>query len=73
MADYIDSFVIKAKNNLYIGVDHSSGGYPYETDIITLAKIWTSKKDAYEYSQKFKDQNWTLHSVIINTVPTRWF
>jgi len=61
-------FIIKTKSGKYIGIDGSSGGYPWETDNIFQAKIWSDKKAAWEYNQMFK-KDWTLHTLTINTIP----
>lgn len=66
-------FVIMTENNKYIGIDSASGGYPYETERIQDAKIWLEKEDAYDYKLKFPKENWTLHTLMIRTIPTRWF
>lgn len=65
-------FVIMTENKKYIGIDSASGGYPYETERIQDAKIWL-EEDAYNYKLVFPKENWTLHSLMIGTIPTRWF
>ena len=63
------------KNNTtdrYIGVDESSGGYPYDTEAI-YAKIWNNALAALEYYSLFrKTENWTLHMLTVVTMPTKW-
>jgi hypothetical protein len=70
---FMETYVIKSENGKYIAIDTASGGYPYETERIQGANIWSSKEDAYDYKNKFPKENWTLHNLIINTIPTRWF
>ncbi len=73
MSNTIENYVIKNDKGYYIGIDSASGGYPFQTESIINAKIWLSKEDAHDYKRMFNDENWTLHAVIINTIPTRWF
>lgn len=65
-------YVIKTKTNKYIGLDTPSGGYPYELDTVTHARIWNNKHDAKLYRDTFKNEDWTLHEVKINTKPITW-
>lgn len=69
----MQKFVIKSGNGNYIGIDRASGGYPFETENINSAYLWTRKEDAYNYKLKFPKEDWTLHTVHVTTVPTRWF
>lgn len=64
-------YVIKNSKGNYIGIDHASGGYPYPTGF-QLAKIWATKKEAFEYKQKFPDYDWTLHILKVETESTSW-
>lgn len=68
----MESFVIKTVNGKYIAVDAASGGYPYETERISDAKIWSSKQEAFAYNNLFKKQNWTLHRLVIETTLVSW-
>jgi hypothetical protein len=65
-------YVIVTKEGRYIDIDQSSGGYPYET--LISPKLWTSKKEAKSYANKFgeRSKDWSLHTFEISTKPCSW-
>jgi len=61
------NYVIKINNTpCYVGIDETSGGYPYETEI-RFAKIWNSIENAIEYMAMFKNENWDLYELHYET------
>ena len=54
---------IYTQDNLYIAMDNSSGGYPYETSNFMRAKVWYSKDEAEKYKSMFNsdgNNGWEL-------------
>lgn len=65
----MDFYVLKnEKTGKLIGIDHSSGGYPYDCDL-TGAKIWTDKKYAKGYAETFPNKELTLHKLKVEEEP----
>jgi len=56
-------FVLMAQDGSYVGVDESSGGYPWYPDSLFRAKFWSDKGEALKYAHTFKDEGWTLHTL----------
>lgn len=70
-------YVIKTKSNKHIGIDTASGGYPFESNTVTGARIWNNKDEAKRYrdtfiSPAYGGENWSLHEVKIDTKTTSW-
>ena len=64
-------YVIKNNDtNKWIGVDKSSGGYPYDTDI-ERAEIFYNKESAIKYRNVMK-ANWSLFRLEMHGIPERW-
>jgi hypothetical protein len=66
-------YVIVNKNDgNYIGVDKTSGGYPFHTTL--HPKLWSSKQDAKKYADLFRDmaKDWELHKFVTSTEPCSW-
>lgn len=64
-------YVIKNNDtNKWIGVDKSSGGYPYDTDI-ERAEIFYDKESAIKYRNIMK-ANWSLFRLEMHGIPERW-
>lgn len=56
-------YIFMSKNLYsYIAIDAASG-YPYYVKDFWRAKIWYSKKEAYEYYMHFKESQWTLKEI----------
>ena len=52
-------FVIKNnKTNKYIDIDQTSGGYPYDTELINCKKF--QLEEAIEYKNIFKNEDWKI-------------
>jgi hypothetical protein len=61
-------YVIKNnKTDLYIAIDQSSGGYPYDVKL-QYAKIFNSIIEAEEYKNICK-KDWTIHNLWISSSP----
>lgn len=64
-------FVIRnRKTGKFIGVNQSSGGYPYETDIFSAERM--SRYTANGYRQTMHEANWDLYSLIVSDVSVSW-
>ena len=53
-------FCFITEEGLYVGIDDSSGGYPYTTNIPTSIYLWRSKEEALKYKSHFPKENWIL-------------
>ena len=56
-------FVFRHANGEYVGIDMSSGGYPYLDESIHRAKWFHSVAEAKEYQLVIKATDWTLLEV----------
>lgn len=67
-----EKYVIKNDNTgQYIGMDQTSGGYPYDTEI-EKALIWYDKDEAFDYKRMFPREHWSLHIINFESTPTSW-
>lgn len=59
-------FVLQAPNGKFVGVDTNSG-YPYETNRLNGARIWTANETErmLDYSFQFKKENWVIREVTL--------
>lgn len=55
------------KDGRYAGIDHSSGGYPYPTDSLNRAELWSDKKEIIRYQDMFPHLK--LHKLDYTLVP----
>lgn len=53
----------------YVGLDKSSGGYPYSTLQFYNIKFWNDLKEVNNYRRMFPRENFTLNQVV--SVTTR--
>jgi hypothetical protein len=54
--------VIRNRNNkMFIGVDESSGGYPWECDFLRALK--TTSESASEYRNTMQARDWDLYAL----------
>ena len=59
---------VSAATSKFIATDSASGGYPYETDNIMVARVWTNIKHAFDYHGAFQNKmGWILHRVSFST------
>lgn len=64
-------YVIKNnETNKWIGVDETSGGYPYDTDI-ERAEIFYDKESAIKYRNVMK-ANWSLFKLEVHGILEPW-
>lgn len=51
----------------FIGIDQSSGGYPFHTEVLNSAAIWNDRTELISYMNMFHDQcereNWYVMDV----------
>jgi hypothetical protein len=47
------------RGDKYIGMDYSSGGYPWEAEYLPSIKMWKTVKEAEEYRAIFKRETFT--------------
>lgn len=59
----MEEYIFMTLEGKYIGLDSKSGGYPYETNRWQDAKIWLTKKNAYEYYAMFQKSEWRLRTI----------
>lgn len=66
MYDVTMDYIIESGND-YVAVDQSSGGYPFITENLSMAKIWTKQSEAVEYYNMFRDravaERWRLYEI----------
>ena len=56
----------------YIGIDRTSGGYPYDTEIYRAHRFGT-QQEAKEYKDTIKSKNnWKLHELLIDSKYCGW-
>lgn len=64
-------YVIKSGDK-FIGVDQASGGYPFETERLDLARLWYGEKRAKEYMAVINwngsHSHWKLMRVVAQDV-----
>ncbi len=56
----------KGEDN-FVAIDHGSGGYPYNTSLLS-AKKFLHPGDAEEYMNMFSKENWKLEKLVYYTV-----
>lgn len=61
----IKTYYYITEDDFFIGVDLSSGGYPFKTDLISCAKLWENKDQALIYMYRFPNKNWKLNKLVI--------
>jgi hypothetical protein len=47
------AWIIIDKNNKFVGIDMSSGGYPYPTDDLQSAKWYSTEEETERFLQSF--------------------
>ena len=57
-------WVMKYPDGSFVGIDDSSGGYPYKTSYPSGIKWWTNTKEAERYIQMFPDKGFKLYRVV---------
>lgn len=69
----MEKYIIKnEKTGKFIGIDLSTGGYPYDTNIEN-AKIWSNKLDAYNYWQTMNETQWSLNKLVFELTEINWY
>lgn len=62
-----DTYVIR-NGDQFVAVDAASGGYPYDTDRLDLARLWYGKTQAEKYIKVCqyggRHSNWKLVRVV---------
>jgi len=66
----MECFVAKTNDGLFVAIDQSSGGYPWYTEYLASAKIWTDLAELKRYFKMFP--TWqgrgplTIHKLIVS-------
>lgn len=62
-------YVMQTKEGQWVSIDQSSGGYPHFVDSLFRAEKFETPLKALEYRKHWWDEGWTLHRLVLKTVP----
>lgn len=72
MAQIVGYFLQSKKSGMWIKIDQSSGGYPYEVEMVQRAELFATKTAAERFNavMSWKDYDnplYTVHEVTLET------